>query len=172
MENLLSQEQIAFLDILLFIVGTLCVVCLGTLLGTSLRPYQPNIQKLSSYESGEEPEQPAWVAFDIRFYGIGLVFMLFEVETILLFPWAMVCHSSELTQVGDLTWPYYANFIGTSFILILIIGLLYAYKHGHFKSDTRSPVNYPNTSQVPQEYYQKINHHYTTIADTNSAHTT
>lgn len=158
--DLYLKEQIAFLDILLFILGAFLVVTSGMVLGSWLRPYRPNIEKLSSYESGEEPLGSAWIPFNARFYGIALIFILFEIETILLFPWALVWNEPCSPPLTHTTWTYYAALIGTSFIVILAIALVYAYKHGHFHWSKQTTV-YPSLpSAIPQEYYERINRYY------------
>ncbi|MFN7094312.1 MAG: NADH-quinone oxidoreductase subunit A [Burkholderiales bacterium] len=168
MDNLLNQEQIAFLDILLFILGALTIVCGGIFIGSWLRPHRPNLAKLTSYESGEKPTNTAWIPFNVRFYGIGLLFLLFEVETILLFPWALVCTDPTLHQATNKTWVYYSSFIGASFILVLAIDLLYAYKQGIFTWLPKKSIHSFTASQVPETYYKKINQLYESSKHTQS----
>jgi NADH-quinone oxidoreductase subunit A len=153
-------EQIAFLEILLFILGTLLFVGGGTLVGSWLRPHQPNIEKLSSYESGEEPVGTAWAPFNARFYGIGLIFILFEVETILLFPWAMVWMDPKLNQATNGKWALYMTVVGTILILVLAVGLVYAGSQGHLSWTKRITVDSSLTTPVPKEHYEKINRYY------------
>jgi NADH-quinone oxidoreductase subunit A len=168
MENLLNQEQIAFLDILFFMLGALVVVGAGMGIGTWLRPYRPHIEKLTSYESGEEPTHTAWAPFNARFYGIGLLFVLFEVETILLFPWALVFTDPELHQATNKGWAYYSSYVGTSFIVVLAVGLLYAYKQKPFEWVQRTPTTplAPPTSGR-QAHYDYINRRYTNRSNMN-----
>ncbi|KAL9374113.1 hypothetical protein Peur_033733 [Populus x canadensis] len=75
-------------------------------------------EKLSSYESGIEPMGDAWLQFRIRYYMFALVFVVFDVETIFLYPWAM---SFDVLGVSV--------FIeALIFVLILIVGLVYAWR--------------------------------------------
>ena len=76
--------------------------------------------KLTSYECGEVPEGSAWVKFNIRFYIIALVFIIFDVEVVFLFPWA----------VAYKQLPFFAVVEGVIFIVILAGGLLYAWRKG------------------------------------------
>src|SRR3569833_2001060 len=55
-----------------------------------LSPSNPNPEKLTSYECGEEPTGNAWLPFNSRFYVIALIFLLFDVEMVFILPWAMV----------------------------------------------------------------------------------
>jgi NADH-quinone oxidoreductase subunit A len=75
-------EQVAFLEILTFIVGAIFFVGIGSFVGSLLRPQWPDEEKLRTYESGEEPTGSSWGKFNTRFYVIAIVFMLFEVETV------------------------------------------------------------------------------------------
>lgn len=156
----LITEQIAFLELLLFIVGALLFVGIGSLVSTWLRPHKPNEAKNSSYESGEATMGTAWGPFNARFYGISLVFMLFEVETILLFPWAMVWINPALNQATNDFWAFYMAFLGTIFILLLSIGLAYAWAQGHLTWSQPPPSHADLLTKVPQKYYDHINRYY------------
>jgi NADH-quinone oxidoreductase subunit A len=65
-------------------------VGLNLLVGRLLRPHAPNPAKAEAYECGEVPEGPARGRFDVRFYVVALVFLVFDVEVALLLPWAAV----------------------------------------------------------------------------------
>jgi NADH-quinone oxidoreductase subunit A len=170
LSQFITTEQIAFLEILLFILGALLVVSGGSLVSSWLRPHKPNIEKLSSYESGEEPVGTAWAPFNARFYGIGLIFILFEVETILLFPWAMVWMNPELNQATNGKWALYMAVVGTILILTLAVGLVYAKTQGHLSWIKRPIIHSPLTTPVPKEHYEKINHYYaSSLAPTQSS---
>ena len=79
-------EQVAFLEILTFIAGALLFVGIGSFLSFLLRTQHPNEGKLHTYESGEEPTGSSWGSFNTRFYVMAIVFILFEAETVPLFP--------------------------------------------------------------------------------------
>ena len=74
--------------ILLFIITGIVFVSFILFVARLIRPSRPNLEKLSTYESGEEPDGNANVRFNMRFYVIALIFVLFDVELIFLFPWA------------------------------------------------------------------------------------
>ncbi len=158
----LHSEQIAFLEILLFILGALLLIGAGSLVGKWLRPHRPHIEKLSSYESGEAPTGTAWAPFNARFYGIGLIFILLDIETILLFPWAMVWTNPTLNQATNGLWALHMALIGTSFIVVLAIGWIYAWKHGYL-TWSQSPLTHSTLpTHIPKIYDEKINRHYAT----------
>ena len=73
-----------------------------------------------SYECGEIPEGSAWVQFNIRFYVIALIFLIFDVEIVFLFPWAVVYQDLGLLA-------FIEAFI---FVLILIVGFIYVWAKG------------------------------------------
>nr|YP_009109457.1 NADH dehydrogenase subunit 3 [Sanionia uncinata]AIW52145.1 NADH dehydrogenase subunit 3 [Sanionia uncinata] len=77
-------------------------------------------EKLTSYESGIEPMGDAWIQFQIRYYMFALVFVIFDIETVFLYPWAMSFNELGLSA-----------FIEVSvFLSISIIGLVYAWRKG------------------------------------------
>ena len=76
--------------------------------------------KLLSYECGEVPEGSAWVQFNIRFYVIALIFLIFDVEIVFLFPWAVVYQ-----ELGLLA--FIEAFL---FVLILVVGFMYVWVKG------------------------------------------
>jgi NADH:ubiquinone oxidoreductase subunit 3 (subunit A) len=80
-------------------------------------------EKLRAYESGEEPVGSAWVQFPIRFYIFALLFVVFDVEAIFLFAWAM--RFRQLGVVGLVEMAI--------FILVLVVGLVYAWRKGVLK---------------------------------------
>jgi len=82
--------------------------------------YNKGGDKLVSFECGELPEHNAWVKFNIRFYIIALVFLIFDVEVIFLYPWAVVFQELGLLAFIEM-------FI---FILILIAGFAYVWIKG------------------------------------------
>jgi len=77
----------------------------------------------TTYECGEEPDGTAWIRFHPRYYVIALVFVLFDVEAVFLFPWALV-----IRELGALAIIDMLIFIG-----ILMLGWLYALKKGALK---------------------------------------
>src|SRR5690606_39405477 len=98
----------AYGSILLIGVVGILLVCVTMFMAKLLSPNKPNPIKLSTYECGEETTGSSWVQFNPRFYVIALVFLLFDVELIFVFPWDTVfCHSDLFaadTRRSWITW--------------------------------------------------------------------
>jgi NADH-quinone oxidoreductase subunit A len=107
-----------FGTVFLFVIIGTVLLTVALLLAKLLSPSRPSKSKLSTYECGEEAEGSAWVKFNIRYYVIALVFIIFDVEILFLFPWAVV--------YKELGWL--AFFEMAIFLIILIVGLIYVWK--------------------------------------------
>lgn len=109
----------SYLFIMLFLLlGILLPVGALMVLGPLLRPNEPSAAKLSTYESGIEPFGEAQVRYNVRYYLFALMFVVFDVEILFLYPWAV-----SFTQLGMLGVVEVLIFIG-----LLVMGLLYAWK--------------------------------------------
>jgi NADH:ubiquinone oxidoreductase subunit 3 (subunit A) len=104
---------------LFLIVGAL-VPTAAIVTSRILSPRKPNHIKQSTYECGMETVGENWVQFNAQYYVFALVFLVFDVETVFLFPWAV--------SLGKLS--LYAVVEGIVFILILIAGLVFAWRKG------------------------------------------
>jgi NADH:ubiquinone oxidoreductase subunit 3 (subunit A) len=93
---------------------------LALLIPKIIAPKKPNPIKSETYECGIETVGETWVQFKVQYYIFALVFLIFDVETVFLFPWAVA--------FGQL--PLFAGFEGALFILILVAGLLYSWRKG------------------------------------------
>jgi NADH-quinone oxidoreductase subunit A len=149
-----------FSQILLFVVGGTLFVVSALLVSKLLRPNRPNAQKLSSYESGETPQGPAWIQFNLRFYVLALIFILFEVEIVFLFPWSVVFANKELMDQTNGMWGWFAFTEMLIFILVLVIGLAYAWKMGHLDWVKATPATTDVESPVPPKVYEELNSKY------------
>ena len=109
-----------FGTIFLFILIGIVLVYVPLLIQRLIAPKKNTPDKLSTYECGEESEGSAWVQFNIRFYVIALIFLIFDVEVVFLFPWAV-----GFQELGLLAFVEMAIFL-----LILIVGLAYVWKKG------------------------------------------
>jgi NADH-quinone oxidoreductase subunit A len=134
----------------LFIIG-------GLFTSRLIRPHRPNEEKLATYESGEDPISEAWTQFNIRFYIIALIFLLFEVEIVLLFPWATVFAKDELMKQTHGLWGWIAVIEVVIFIVVLGLGLAYAWANGFLDWIRPDPKPTDHKSPVPRDYYEKIN---------------
>nr|YP_009671621.1 NADH-plastoquinone oxidoreductase subunit 3 [Passiflora microstipula]QCX30929.1 NADH-plastoquinone oxidoreductase subunit 3 [Passiflora microstipula] len=103
-----------------FLIISSLIPILAFLISSLLSPISKGPEKLSGYESGIEPMGDAWLQFRIRYYMFALVFVVFDVETVFLYPWAM---SFDLLGIS----VFIEAFI---FVLILTIGLVYAWRKG------------------------------------------
>jgi NADH-quinone oxidoreductase subunit A len=156
-----SQDYISeFGEILLFIIGGALFVIVTLFVSKLIRPDRPGAEKLTAYESGEEPVGPAWTQFNIRFYIVALIFLLFEVEIILLFPWSTVFAKKELIEETNGTWGWFALIEAVIFIVVLALGLAYAWVHGYLDWIKPDPQPTPHISPVPKHLYEKINQQY------------
>lgn len=149
-----------FSQILLFVVGGTLFVVSALLVSKLIRPNRPNAQKLSSYESGETPQGPAWIQFNLRFYVLALIFILFEVEIVFLFPWSIVFANKELMDQTNGMWGWFAFTEMLIFILVLVIGLAYAWKLGHLDWVKSTPGTTDVNSPVPTKLYEELNSKY------------
>lgn len=106
-------------------IGLLFVVAFSfpfvpILLGRILGPHRPNALKNSPYECGIETVGETWVQFKVQYYIFALVFLVFDIETVFLFPWAVAYNQLSLFAVVE----------GIIFILILTGALVYAWRKG------------------------------------------
>ena len=109
-----------YLPILLFIVVGLVVGGLAIAAGMVLAPNNPDDAKLSPYECGFEAFEDSRMKFDVRYYLIAILFIIFDLEIAFLFPWAV-----RLGETGWVGWIGMMTFLG-----ILAIGLAYEWKKG------------------------------------------
>jgi NADH:ubiquinone oxidoreductase subunit 3 (subunit A) len=111
-------QEFEFLGVLSAITLTIPIVTL--LIAWLLRPKKPNAAKQETYESGMETIGDAWVQFKAQYYIYAIVFVVFDVEAVFLFPFAVA-----LRQL-----PMYALIWAIVFILLLVDGLLYGWRKG------------------------------------------
>ena len=124
-----------FANVLVFfaLAFVLCGLMLG--LGLLLRPSNPSPAKLSTYECGEPPSGPAWINFNIRFYLIALVFVIFDVELAFIYPVAAVFRDWVVSRgQGLFAFVELAIFMG-----ILAVGLVYVWCKGDLQWLKRLP---------------------------------
>ena len=147
----------AFGEVLLFIIAGVLFILVTLVVSKLIRPDRPNAEKLSTYESGEEPVSHAWTQFNIRFYIIALVFLLFEVEIVFLFPWSTVFADKDLNNQTQGAWGWYALIEMLIFIGVLALGLAYAWVNGYLDWIKPDPSPTKFKSKVPSELYAAIN---------------
>lgn len=153
----------AFGEVLLFVIGGALFIVITLFVSRMVRPNRPNAEKLSTYESGEEPVSAAWSQFNIRFYIIALIFLLFEAEVVFLFPWSTIFADEKLQQETGGRWGWFSMIEMLIFITILALGLAYAWVHGHLDWIKPDPQPTKIQSPVPNQLYQKINERFSGV---------
>ena len=155
-----NAQLSAFGEILLFIVGAIAFLLITLLVAYLIRPSRPNEEKLTTYECGEDPTGTAWGQFNPRFYVIALIFILFDVEIVFLFPWATVFGQAELIEQTNGLWGWFSLVEMGIFIAVLALGLAYAWAKG-FLDWIKPPATPPSyRSPVPKERYDEVNARY------------
>ncbi len=121
-----SPVQGHFATVLIFVIVGFVFAGLALAVAKLLRPSNPNPNKLTTYECGEMPSGSSWVRFNVRFYLVALFFLVFDVEVIFLYPWAVVFKQLyPLPQMGALVfWEM------VIFLSILTVGLAYVWVKG------------------------------------------
>ncbi|MCX2744422.1 NADH-quinone oxidoreductase subunit A [Mangrovivirga sp. M17] len=143
--------------LLLFLVGGAIFTIGGIVTSRLLRNDKPNKEKNTSYESGEDPVGNAWGQFNLRFYLVALMFLLFEVELIFLFPWATVFGDKQLIAETNGVWGWLVWFEMMIFIFILVLGLAYAWRKGFIAWEKPRQSVYLFKSPVPGKLYEDFN---------------
>tara|TARA_Y100000817_G_C16656526_1_gene455264 strand:- start:94 stop:576 length:483 start_codon:yes stop_codon:yes gene_type:complete len=142
---------------LLFILGGVGFLTITLLVSKILRPVRPNEEKQTTYESGEDPVKSAWGVFNVRFYVVALIFLLFETELVFLFPWATVFADKELMAETDGLWGTFSLIETFIFIGILLIGLIYVWANGMLDWAKPKPQSVDFKSKIPATAYDHIN---------------
>ncbi len=150
-------EISGFGTVLLFIVGALAFVLIMLLIGRILRPSNPTQEKQTTYESGEEPVGSAWGKFNVRFYVIALIFLLFEAELVFLFPWATVFGDEQMINETNGLWAQFSLIETFIFIGILAVGLAYVWAKGMLDWVRPKPQSSDFQSKIPGEVYKAFN---------------
>jgi NADH-quinone oxidoreductase subunit A len=109
-----------YFPVLLFIIVGIAVGLVLLTVGSIVSPNRPDPEKLSPYECGFEAFEDARMKFDVRYYLIAILFILFDLEIAFLFPWAVV-----LPKIG--LFGFWSMMI---FLAILIVGFIYEWKKG------------------------------------------
>ncbi|HIP53090.1 MAG TPA: NADH-quinone oxidoreductase subunit A [Chromatiales bacterium] len=109
-----------YLPVLIFMAIGLVVGLAMIVLGFVLSPHRPDAEKLSPYECGFEAFEDARMKFDVRYYLVAILFIIFDLEIAFLFPWAVA-----LDKLGGVGLAAMTLFLG-----ILVIGFIYEWKKG------------------------------------------
>ena len=109
-----------YLPIILFLIIAFVLSCAFIVINYALSPKNPDPEKLSAYECGLEPFDDSRMEFDVRFYLVAILFIIFDLEIAFLFPWAI-----SLGKIGLL--GFCSMMI---FLFILTVGFIYELKKG------------------------------------------
>lgn len=107
-----------YVNLWVFLIAGIAFPIIGIWFTMLLRPHYPDPEKRTTYESGEVPFGDARVKFHIHYYIFALIFVIFDVEAVFLYPWAV--KFTELGLIG-----FVEMFV---FIMMLVVGLIYAWK--------------------------------------------
>jgi len=114
---------------LIFIAAAVVFVGGNLILNRLFRPQNSYPEKVSNYECGERPIGSPWIRFNIRYYIIAILFIIFDVEVLFIIPWAVV-YKNLLREPGVGMLVFYEMFV---FLLILGLGLAYCWAKGHLE---------------------------------------
>jgi NADH-quinone oxidoreductase subunit A len=142
--NFLKIMLTEFGKIFAFILTAALFVVVAIYVARLLRPKRPTFEKLTTYECGENPEGSPWVKFNIRFYVVALIFLIFDVEVVLLIPWAI--SYKQLGIIGYL--------IGAIFLILLAVGMAYEWKKGDLEW-ARPKIKEPTLQEIKAIDIQK-----------------
>ena len=109
-----------YLPVILFIIVSLGLGAVMILVGAVLGPRRPGADKNAPYECGFEAFEDSRMKFDVRFYLVAILFIIFDLEIAFLFPWAIV-----LEEIGGFGFSAMMLFLG-----VLVIGFIYEWKKG------------------------------------------
>ncbi len=116
--DLFNLYQNNYLIVTVFLCLGIILPIVALFLGKLLRPYKPSEAKYTTYESGIEPLQDSRVQFNVRYYMFALLFVIFDVETVFLYPWAVAYNKLGIFALVEML----------IFVFMLLIGLIYAWK--------------------------------------------
>ena len=117
---MLSDFLKDYLPIIIFLIIALGLSCAFVIVNLALSPKHPDPEKLSAYECGFKPLEDSRMEFDVRFYLVAILFIIFDLEVAFLFPWAI-----SLGSIG--IFGFWSMMI---FLLILTIGFIYEWRKG------------------------------------------
>jgi NADH-quinone oxidoreductase subunit A len=144
-----------YLNVLVFSGVGLVFVFANLIVASILRPKRATDVGLETYECGEETIGDAWIQFDIRYYTVALVYVIFAVEIAFLFPWALVFRDA-IADGGLAQGTGNGAFVlleGVLFIVILFLGLAYVWAKG----DLDWVLSYRASTYQPPDRRPKVN---------------
>ena len=128
-----------FSHVFAFLILGVIFVAGGLVTSKIIRPKNGNKFKLASYECGEDAVGGSWIKFNIRYYVVALIFILFDVEILFLFPWALVFKQMRWLALGEMF----------TFMAVLLVGYIYVWAKGDL--DWARPKPYIARLKHPSE---------------------
>jgi len=122
-----------FGKVFIFILVGIGFVGIAIVMAYLVRPKRPTVEKQTTYECGEDPIGSPWQKFNIRFYVVALIFLIFDVEVVMLFPWA----------INYRDYGFYGFGVGAIFLIVLFIGMIYEWRKGDLEWERSEPIT-PN----------------------------
>src|SRR3569623_1545163 len=123
------------LSVTLFVAFGVAFVILNLLAGRVIRPSVPIAEKAAAYECGEPTIGTSWVQFDLRFYIVALVFLVFDVEVALFYPWAVAYGSAAAVGAANGMPAFAVRQVALVDLLfffgILLVGFAYLWRFGY-----------------------------------------
>ncbi|MBI4579813.1 MAG: NADH-quinone oxidoreductase subunit A [Planctomycetes bacterium] len=147
----------------IFLLAGLAMVLGALVVGWFLRPKLPHPDKQQAYECGEPTIGSSWVQFDLRFYVVALVFLVFDVEVALFYPWAVVFGAGTTAVKAAATWDM------LFFFGVIVVGFLYLWRFGYLdwvrastggrveESAERPAIAAPIPPPAPRKKYERVN---------------
>jgi NADH-quinone oxidoreductase subunit A len=118
MEGIMDKYFNNYLIVTIFLALGILLPIVALTFGRLLRPNKPSVEKAETYESGNIPFMESRVKYNIRYYLFALMFVIFDVETVFLYPWAVAYEKLGLFALVEML----------IFVSLLVVGLLYAWK--------------------------------------------
>lgn len=145
-----------FGKILIFLIGGIIFVAAGMFTAGLIAPKRPNPEKLASYECGEDTVGTSWVQFNMRFYVVALIFIIFDVEILFVVPWSVIFSNKDLVANVPNWTPIV---VGEMFLFIgvLFLGLIYAWVKGDLSWVKPQLLDPEVDVKIPRSVYDKIN---------------
>ncbi len=137
------------LSILLFVAVASLFVFANLTLGSFVRPHLPNPDKQSVYECGEPTIGTSWVQFDLRFYIIALIYLIFDVEVALFYPWAVAYgQAASLAKFASLTTFQFRSSALVDMLFffgVVLVGFAYLWRFSYLDWVRSAPTRPPKT---------------------------
>lgn len=136
---------IEFGKVFVFLSVAVVFVIIAIIAAKFIRPARPTHEKMLTYECGENPIGTPWVKFNIRFYVVALIFLIFDVEVVLLIPWALVYKGFG---IGGFL-------VGAIFLFMLGLGMAYEWRKGDLEW-VKPKVILPTLRKEPVEIKEDV----------------